>query len=168
MLYLIDANVIITAKDYYYEVDRVPEFWEWLVHHGEAGNIKIPIENWEEVSEGPDKDHPFYKWRKDKASKDALVIDEDVDAGLMQRIMDEGYGENLTDDELATIAKDPFLVAYSLNGEERCVVTTEVSAPSKQRQNRKLPDVCRTFGVTPYNTFDLVRLLNFSTSWKED
>ena len=168
MLYLIDANVIITAKDYYYEVDRVPEFWDWLVHHGAAGNIKVPAEIWEEVSPGPDKDHPFYMWRIDKASRDALVIDEDIDPVLMQRIMDEAYGENLNDDELATIAKDPFLVAYALNGDERCAVTTEVSRPAARRQNRKVPDVCRAFGVSPYNTFDLVRLLNFTTSWNKD
>lgn len=30
MLYLLDANVLIAAKNSYYAFDRVPEFWEWL------------------------------------------------------------------------------------------------------------------------------------------
>ncbi|HAH63984.1 MAG TPA: hypothetical protein DCL72_00565 [Rhizobiales bacterium] len=30
---------------------------------------------------------------------------------------------------------------------DRCVVTTEVSAPRKQRQNRRIPDVCATMGI---------------------
>lgn len=43
-LYLLDANVIIHAHDYYYHMGRVPEFWEWLLHHAVNGSIKMPIE----------------------------------------------------------------------------------------------------------------------------
>ena len=34
MLYLLDASVLITAYNSYYPIDRVPEYWEWLVHMG--------------------------------------------------------------------------------------------------------------------------------------
>ena len=44
MLYLLDANVIITAHNTYYPIDRVPEFWEWLQHRGQSDQVKIPIE----------------------------------------------------------------------------------------------------------------------------
>ena len=30
LLYLLDANVLITANRDYYSVKRVPEFWAWL------------------------------------------------------------------------------------------------------------------------------------------
>lgn len=30
MLYLLDANVLITANNSYYEIGRVDEFWDWL------------------------------------------------------------------------------------------------------------------------------------------
>ena len=30
MLYLLDANVLITANNLYYPIDSVPEYWEWL------------------------------------------------------------------------------------------------------------------------------------------
>jgi Domain of unknown function (DUF4411) len=30
MLYLLDANVLITARNRYYPIDTVPEFWSWL------------------------------------------------------------------------------------------------------------------------------------------
>jgi hypothetical protein len=49
---------------------------------------------------------------------------------------------------------------------ERCVVTTKVSAPSKKRQNRRVPDVCNTFGITCHNPFQVNRLLGFHTAWK--
>jgi hypothetical protein len=48
----------------------------------------------------------------------------------------------------------------------RTVITTEVSKPSKRRQNRKLPDVCGDFGVQCTDTFALIRHLNFTTSWR--
>ena len=52
MVYLLDANVLITAQNLYYPVDAVPEFWDWLVHMGNAGEIKMPIETFEEVRDG--------------------------------------------------------------------------------------------------------------------
>ncbi len=47
-MYLLDANTLIDAKDYYYPIERVPEFWDWLIFHGQRGNIKIPIEIYRE------------------------------------------------------------------------------------------------------------------------
>jgi hypothetical protein len=59
------------------------------------------------------------------------------------------------------------LVGYGLaDTVTRCVVTTEVSKPSRQRQNRKLPDVCGTFGVKCCDTFALTKQLGFKTGWK--
>ena len=52
VLYLLDANVLITAQNTYYPIDTVPEFWAWLVHKGQAGDLKIPLENYEEVKDG--------------------------------------------------------------------------------------------------------------------
>ena len=49
---------------------------------------------------------------------------------------------------------------------DRCVVTTEVSKPSKQRQNRQLPDVCNALGVTWCTPFMAYKNLGFKTSWR--
>ena len=53
-MYLIDANVLITAKNTYYPLEHIPQFWEWLVVQGDAGRIKMPREIYEEVSGGSD------------------------------------------------------------------------------------------------------------------
>ncbi len=63
MLYLLDANTLIDAKRDYYPIDRVPEFWDWLVFHWQQGNIKIPIEVYEEFADTKDK----------RGNKDALA-----------------------------------------------------------------------------------------------
>jgi hypothetical protein len=164
VLYLFDANVLITANNLYYPLDQVPEFWTWIEHQGTIGNIKLPPEILDEVLAGKGTG-PLDAWLKHR--KEILRLDETVDPGLVQSVLDKGYGKNLTDVELEVIARDPFLVAYALQGPERCVVTVEPSAPSKQRQNRRVPDVCKDCGVTCYNPFQANKLLGFSTAWKE-
>jgi hypothetical protein len=165
MLHLIDASSIIDAKDLYYVIDRVPEFWEWLVHHGEAERLKIPAEIFE-ISPGTDKKDAFYIWRKEAATAKSLVLDEDVDMATVQRVLEQGYGKNLTDDELITIGNDPFLIAYALTGKDRVVVTSETSKPKAQRKNRRIPDVCKDLGVRWITPFQLNIELDFKTKWK--
>lgn len=163
-MHLLDANVLIDANRDYYPMDRVPEFWGWLQHQGSIGNVKVPVEVWEEIKEGTDE---LAQWIKKDEVRNDLLLDEPADVTLVSRAAEEGYVDDLTDDEVLKLGRDPFLVAYALvDPANRCVVTTEVSKPSKTRANRKLPDVCRSFGISSYNTFDLTRRLDFSTDWE--
>jgi len=46
MLYLLDANILITAKNLYYEFGRVDQYWEWLSFQAEhQGNRFWKSEN---------------------------------------------------------------------------------------------------------------------------
>jgi hypothetical protein len=168
MLYLLDANVLITAQNQYYPVDAVPEFWGWLVHMGNAGNIKMPIETLEEVKDGSNDTERdlLYAWIQDDANRAAILFDEDVQPALVQRVTDH-YAPDLTDDELEAIGRDPFLIAHALaDPAHRCVVTTEVSKRRLQRQNRRIPDVCADVGVQCCDTFAMLRALRFRTGWR--
>lgn len=130
----------------------------------------MPFEIFEEVKDGPkdsEKDLLF-AWLQDNANKNALLLDEKVDPGLVQKVIAEGYASDLTDDEVDQIGRDPFLIAYGLAARGRCVVTVETSAPKKQRQNRKVPDVCKLMGVSCCNPFEFNRALGFRTQWKMD
>lgn len=166
MLYLLDANVLITANSSYYPIDQVPEFWSWLHHQAASGHVKIPLEVMEELRAGRGKD-PLIDWISEDDRSDVLQFEEAVDAGLVQRVVSEGYADDLTDEEVEKIGRDPFLIAYALfNPSQRCVVTTETPRPSAQRQNRKIPDVCRTFSVQCCGPFVLNRHLGFHTGWR--
>jgi hypothetical protein len=66
VLYLFDANVLITAGNTYYPIDQVPEFWEWLHYQGMAGNIKLPLEIMEGILAGKKDDDPLLVWIKDR------------------------------------------------------------------------------------------------------
>lgn len=166
MLYLLDANVLIDANNFYYPIDRVPEFWDWILANAANNLIKMPVEIVEEVSNGR-KDDELVMWIKDKDNRGVLQFDEEVDLLLVQQVVDDGYADDLKDDEVGQLGRDPFLIAYALlKPGDRCVVTTETSKPSWKRQNRKIPDVCNTLGVPCCNTFDLNRELGFSTFWR--
>ncbi len=165
MLYLLDANVLIDANRDYYSISRVSEFWDWLVDAGRNGLVKIPLEVYEEIREGKENDE-LALWAKDDDVADALLLKEECDVPLVGRIIDEGYAADLTDAEVETIGRDPFLIAYALvNPGERCVVTTEVSKPKRVRANRQLPDVCDQFSVHHCHTYEFIRALNFNTKW---
>jgi len=170
LLYLLDANTLIDAKRDYYPIDRVPEFWEWLVYCGQQENIKIPIEIYEEFSDTKNKDgnkDELAEWAERPEVRDALLLDEEAEQDLVARITYGGYEANPTDDTLVKIGRDPFLMSYALNDlENRCIVTTETSKPTKQGANRKIPDVCNDFSIRCINNFQMFRELNFSTNWK--
>lgn len=162
MPYLLDANVLIDADRDYYPIERVPEFWAWLLDQAECGVIAIPTEMYDEVVAGKGL---LVDWLK--GHKETLILGAEPDPRLVRDVLSSGYGANLTEDEIASVGNDPFIVAYALAPEERAsVVTTEVSKPSAQRGNRRLPDVCQALGVPCINTFKLVKELNFRTGWR--
>jgi hypothetical protein len=166
MLYLLDANVLITANNTYYPIDQVPEFWSWLQYQATLGHVKVPLEVMEEVQAGR-KDDPLLDWISRAENRAAVLLEETVDVALLQHVVSTGYATDLTDDEVEELGRDPFLIAYALSDpSERCVVTTEVSKPRAQRQNRRIPDVCQSLGVQCCGPFVLNRTLGFHTGWK--
>ena len=107
---------------------------------------------------------PLREWICRQDIKDSLILDEEVNAELVERVLTDGYGDDLTDSDLEKIGRDPFLIAYALTMEERVVVTKETPKPSAQRANRKIPDVCDTLNVQWMRDFDLYRVLKFTTA----
>ena len=168
MLYLLDTNVLIDANRDYYPIERVPEFWDWLVVMGERGQVKIPQEFYEEIllpPPRPDQPDPLVDWLK--KHRDALVLEEEVQGNLVRVVTERGYADDLNAAEIIKIGRDPFLIAYALaDAPNRCVVTHERSRPGRTRANRHLPDVSRDFDVVPKHTFEMIRELDFRTDWR--
>jgi len=161
VLYLLDANALINAHNGWFALNRVPEFWLWLLHHAEAGTIKMPIEIYGEVEGGNDE---LAAWMKETEHKKMLQLTEDADLGKVQQVLAQ-YGDDLTEDELITIGQDPFLVAAAVGHADRIVVTGEVSAASKKRAKRKVPDICNDLDVPWRSPVELIRELDFTTGW---
>lgn len=111
MLYLLDANVLIDAGRDYYPLDRVLEFWSWLLHQALEGNVKVPKEMYDEVVSGSGD---LVDWLR--RYKDDLVLSEEADPATVRQVVSRGYAPDLADYELVSIGCDPFIVAYALGG----------------------------------------------------
>lgn len=165
MLYLLDANVLIDANRDYYPMARVPEFWKWLLHMGREGRIKIPKEICAEVARGNDE---LAENVRGAHFKHALVFTEEAETRFVDQAVRQGYADDLEEDEIHALGRDPLLIAYALRDPStRCIVTTEVSKPAKQPANRHLPDAAKALEIQTYNTFELVRRLDFRTNWRK-
>lgn len=164
-LYLLDANVIIHAHDYYYNMARVPEFWGWILHHAENSLIKMPIETMDEVQGGPEAKHA--QWIHSKSVKERLLFAEDFDESVLNHVVTTGYQlPSPNEDEIELMGQDPFLIAHALvDPKRRIVISNETSKPSAKGAKRKVPDVCKDLGVECYDIYHLLKALNFSTSW---
>jgi hypothetical protein len=160
-LYLLDANVLIRAHEDYYPVDRIPQYWDWLIAMAALDIIQMPRVIFDEVKPPPG---PFADWIGQRSVRESLVLRETIPVSRVRHVLENGYGADLTDIELEEIGKDPFLVAAAMAAPGRVVVTVEVSAPKRQRQNRKVPDVCKAFDVRSIHPFELYRTLKFSIS----
>lgn len=160
MLYLLDANVLIRAHEDYYGIEQVPQFWVWLHAVTDLGFAQMPLEIYDEIAVSTG---PLHDWITQPNVKDALLLNEEVDRKLLQKVLDKGYGLDLTEVELEHIGRDPFLIAYALAQPDRVVVTKEVSASSKKRANRRIPDVCNDLGVKWMKDFDFYKAAGFNT-----
>lgn len=168
MLFLLDANVLIDANRDYYPIDSVPEFWDWLLFMSDEGKVKIPIEIYEELTNGSDD---LAGWLKRPEIKNMLLLDEAAEVELVRQVISNGYATDLDDTEIEALGRDPFLISYALNSGEknnRCIVTTEISKPSRKRANRRIPDVCNSLTIHCCNSFDFYKALNFKTHWREN
>jgi hypothetical protein len=157
-LYLLDANVLIRAHADYYPIDRIKPFWDWLLLMAQLDKIQMPREIYEEVAKSRDL---LGQWLRRPDVRGAIILADGTDQQMVASVMALGYGPDLTDIDYEKMGRDPFLIAAARQAPDRVVVTRELSKPSAQKGNRKVPDVCAAVGVSCINDFELWRLLDF-------
>ena len=125
------------------------------------GHIKVPFEMYTEIDR-EDKDDLLKIWITDAKVNEVLVLGEEIKPEILRRVFDHAYATDLTEDELNSVGKDPFLLAYALaDADERVVVTNEVSKPKRLRGNRKIPDAYNDLSIKCVSAFELNRQRNF-------
>lgn len=123
--------------------------------------VKLPQEIYTEVEAGKDA---LAAWMHDAGTKKALMLDEDSDLEALQVVLAR-YGDSLTEDDMITIGQDPFLIAAAVGNADRCVVTAEVSKPTRTGARRHVPNVCDDCGVNWLSPVAFIVELDFSTDW---
>ncbi|EAZ99662.1 DUF4411 family protein [Marinobacter sp. ELB17] len=168
MSYLIDSDVLITAKNSYYAFDLCPGFWDSLLTQHHAGQVHSLDRNRQELLQGRDDDE-LVKWVNDSVPANFFLScnSTDVVAAYTEVMLWVQRNSQYFDSAKAKFATgaDGWLVAYAMvNGST--IVTLEESRPESRNQV-KLPDVCLQFGVVYQDVFAMLRALQVQYNHKE-
>lgn len=153
MIYLLDANTYIEAKNSYYSMDFCPAYWAWLDNqfaNGVAGSIDMIGR---ELRDGNDELAEWVKARKGQF----IANDDDVTQAAFVQIIEYVMAQNFNpanrDNFLAKA--DPWLIAKAMS--IGAIVVTHESLVSEATKKVKVPNICKQFGVQCINTFEFLR-----------
>ena len=163
-LYLLDANVYITAHRLYYAFDLCSGFWDCLIRFSNSGRT-LSIDRVR--GELHEQDDALSRW-----------VDADCPAGMfvnsLESAVTDSYREVIrwvyANRQFTIQAKNEFsrgadgwLAAYART-HDMILVTLERYAP-EARSKVPLPNVCRQFGVPYVDTFEMLRELGVRFDW---
>ncbi len=160
VVFLVDSDVLIRAKNDYYAFDICPGFWKGLVDQHQRGNVFSISRVREELSAGTKTDE-LVQWTNSTLPPGFFLgIDSDGVSDEYRGIMLWAQRHpRYVDGALAKFATgaDGWLVAFAkVHG--WVVVTNERPEPDSKREI-KLPDVCNAFDVQYVNTYQMLRRL---------
>ena len=163
-LYLLDANVYITAHRIYYAFDLCPGFWDCLIYYFNAGRI-LSIDRVR--SELLEQDDALSRWMDADCPTGMFVTSlESAVTDAYREVMRWVYANN----QFYTQAKNEFSrgadgwVAAYARAHNAIVVTLETYRPNVQSRV-PLPNVCDQFGVPCVDTFEMLRELGVRFDW---
>ncbi len=164
--YIIDSDVLITAKNLYYAFDLCPGFWKSLIHHHRQGRL-FSIDRVRGELLAGSKTEDLVRWvREDLPSSFFRPVDTAAVTNAYSEIMMWVQRHaNYLDYAKAKFATgaDGWLVAYAqVHGD--IVVTNEQPAPDAKKEI-KLPDVCDQFEVDRETTFSMLRASGIRFDW---
>lgn len=155
MDYLLDTNIFIEAKRRYYGMDICPGFWEWLDQAQTRGIVASVTPVCDELRDGNDE---LAEWAKGRSHTGWFFsVDDATTQQHYAEIVRYVHGLPFTQaarDEFLRVA-DPWLIAKA-RAINATVVTHEAFDPYIRRKIL-IPNVCRNFGLTCLDTFDLLR-----------
>ena len=152
-MYLVDANILIEAKNRYYGFDIVPGFWTWMekLH---ADGLACSIEEVRnELLAGQDE---LAEWAKTHSAFFRPI--DSAAAAKFAPLTAWANSQNFTPAALAKFtgtAADYQLVAYAA-AHGLTLVTHEQSNPASKKRVL-IPDACMAMGVTSIGTFEMMR-----------
>jgi hypothetical protein len=155
MIYLLDANTLIEAKNRYYSMAICPAYWSWVKRSYVAGIVASIQPICTELRRGNDE---LADWAKNQDGLFLTVSDEATQQAFAQvaahvaskvGLMKPGALEEFLD------CADPWLIAKAITTENAVIVTHE-QLNLQMKRKYSIPNVCQHFGVTCVDTFELL------------
>ena len=152
MAYLLDANVLISAKNLYYGFDFCPGFWDWIVQSHDQGLVRSVEKVGDEVRAVGDD---LSEWARLRGPAFFAPLDA-ADVPALSTVSDWATRQDYEATAINTFLHtgDYYLVSQALAG-RHTVVTHEV--PSASRKKIKIPDVCIGLQIKCITPFEMLR-----------
>lgn len=153
MLFLLDSDTLIQAKNEYYGFDLCPGFWDWLDLKAGEGVVASVQPVLKELSEGNDL---LKRWATERAGAFFLELDQpavDKAQEVVAWVMAQPFRPDAKQRFLS--GADSLLIAYA-KAHGHTVATHEVHREG-ERRNVKIPAVCAAFEVPCVRLVHLLR-----------
>lgn len=157
-IYIIDSDVLITAKNRYYAFSICPGFWDSLLHAHSLGILhSIDRVRQELLNGSPDDDLVEWVSKSVPANFFHSCGQNDVVDAFREIMLWAQRHTQYTDAAKAKFASgaDGWLVAFS-KVKGTTVITNEQPAPDSKKEI-KLPDVCNQFSTAYTDTFSMLQ-----------
>lgn len=152
MLYLLDTNVFIQAKNLHYGMDFCPAFWDWIVEQNGHGHVHSIEKVGDELLAGKDD---LATWAQAQGGKFFLPPDQAMLnslATVSQWVREQSYRPAAVTAFLQDA--DYYLVAHALA--HKCTVVTH-EVPSDGVKAVKIPNVCIGVKVKCMTPYEMLR-----------
>ena len=154
MAYLIDADVLIRAKNLHYAFDLCPGFWDWLVAANSTGRLFSIEKVFDELRAGDDE---LAVWASSHTELFRAPSQQTVVA--LTLVADWAAAQDYRPAAIDTFLQsaDYYLVAEAV-AQGFAVITHEIPSDSVNRV--KIPNVCIGLDVKCLTPFQMLRLEN--------
>lgn len=152
MAYLLDANVLITAKNLHYGFDFCPAFWDWLEQANAAGTVRSVERVSDELTV---RDDDLSEWARNRPRFFLGLTAEDVRAvAAVNRWANDSPDYDPAAKAEFADAADSFLVAQAAAGGHTVVTHERIS---DGRRRIKIPNAAAANGVPWCTPFQMLR-----------
>lgn len=158
MIYILDSNILIQAKNFYYAMDICPGFWELLDEMFADGRASSVKSVYREIRAGNDE---LADWVTDRAAYFDNEDDVETQSAYGQvaaLVMAGDYNERSRDNFLDKA--DSWVIAKAIATGAK--VVTHESRVNDNCKKVKIPNICKELGVECVDTFQFLRETNSS------
>lgn len=158
-MYLIDANILMTAADYHYPGDVAPGFWTQILDLLAAGDAQVPRSVYKELIAYQAK--WVTSWTKNNITGDFILEEDLVQIQKLAEIAD--WVTNIRQPPFKASNRDHFLngadprIIAAAAVTDATIVTYEKRAGGTTSQKAKIPDIAEHFRVPCITPVEMLR-----------
>lgn len=152
MVYLLDANIFIQAKNLHYGFDFCPAFWDWIIEQNGKGRVGSIEKIGDELEAGQDE---LAEWAKARGDGFFLKPDEAL-LKSMPTVSTWVNGQGYQPVAVSTFFQvaDYYLIAHA-HAHKCIVVTHEIASNSVAKV--KIPNACIGVKVKFMTAYEMLR-----------